>query len=265
MRILIVISACNERASLNQFLPRLFQATRDLGEECDILVVDDGSTDKTGQVARSNGCLVLRNSQNIGIGASLRRGYRKAIKGDYDVVVTMDADGQHSEEFLQPMLTELMKGAEIVKASRYDPSSERIRVPIDRDLLNVAVTAQVRIATGWEISDPLCGFWMMRRKWVEFAIKHGRQTRYGIHLEHIVKFWYLPDVRPSLVEIPHPAIYGNHGTQALLTRQYSPDNQEDRVERFGTHALHLLQALDDVNRLKPGVAETEMAQRRGFK
>ncbi len=262
MKMLVVIAACNEGPSLNQFLPRLKQVTNSLPVSCDVLLVDDGSSDNTGKIARKHGCMVLRNSVNRGIGSSLRRGYRKALKDGYDVVATMDADGQHNEKFLLPMLKEIRRGKDIVIASRYHPKSERVNVPLDRDLLNVAVTAQIRIVTGWKVTDPLSGFWMMKQRCLEFAIKHGRQTRYGIHLEHLVKFWYLAKPRPFLSEIAHPAIYGNHGTLSLLTREYSPSNQEARVERFGTHALHILQAIEDVKKVRPNVVEKEMAKRR---
>ncbi len=260
---LVVIAACNEAASLDQFLPRLSYAVGNLTSlsSCDILVIDDGSSDKTAKISKSHGCMVLRNHENMGIGTSLRRGYRKAVRGDYNVVVTMDADGQHSENFLRPMLEKLKNGADIVIASRYHPDSERIQVPLDRDFLNVAVSAQMRIATGWEITDPLSGFWMMRRQCFEFALKNGNQERYGIHLENLVKFWYLAKPRPRLLEIAHPAIYGNHGSLPLLTREYSPSNKEARVERFGTHAIHILEAIEDVRKFYPEI-DQEMVQQR---
>lgn len=258
MKMLIVVAACNEAASLDCFLPRLQKVANQLS--ADVLVIDDGSQDKTSMISKKHNCMVLRNHENKGIGISLRRGYRKAVSGGYDVVATMDADGQHDENFLAVMLEKIRDGADVVVASRYHPDSERVRVPLDRDFLNIAVTAQVRVATGWETTDPLSGFWMMTRPCFEFALKHGRQNRYGIHLENWVKFWYLTP-RPKIVEIPHPAIYGNHGTLALLTREYSPSNQEARVERFGTHALHIIEAIEDVRRYYPRVDE-EMNERR---
>jgi glycosyltransferase involved in cell wall biosynthesis len=261
MKMLVVIAACNEAASLEVFLPRLQSAVLGLyihNVDTRILIVDDGSTDQTSEVASKYDCIVLRNHKNSGIGVSLRRGYREAVKGGYDVVATMDADGQHSEKYLGVMIEKIRYGADIVVASRYHPESKRVQVPLDRDLLNLAVTAQVKMVTGWRITDPLSGFWMMRRQYFEFALKYGRQTRYGIHLEHWVKFWYLTKPRPLIVEVAHPAIYGNG---SLLTRDYSPSNMEIRVERFGTHALHLLEALEDVRRLYPKVDE-EIFERR---
>ncbi|MCE9549061.1 glycosyltransferase family 2 protein [Candidatus Nomurabacteria bacterium] len=263
MKVLVVIAACNDAASLDRFLPKLSQVVKKrLSKRSRILVIDDGSSDQTYRVAKKHGCLALRNSENLGIGMSLRRGYQKAVDGGYDVVATMDADGQHDQNFLLRMIEQVENGADIAIASRYHPDSERIEVPLDRDLLNIAVTAQMRVATGWNVTDPLCGFWVMRRHCFEFALKHGRQERYGVHLEHLVKFWYLATPRPKLVEIPHPAIYGNHGTRELLTREYSPANKETRVDRFGTHALHIIEALDDVKRVLHGTVDREMSERR---
>jgi glycosyltransferase involved in cell wall biosynthesis len=263
LKILIVIAARNDARSLNSFLPMLSQAAADLPDDCDIMVIDDGSEDGTATVAAKHGCLVQNNGQNMGIGSSLRRGYCVAEEGGYDVVVTMDADGQHDERFLKPMREQLAQGADIVVASRYHPDSERFDVPLDRDLLNVSMVAQMRFVTGWEITDPLSGFWMMNRQCFQFALKHGRQTRYGIHLENLIKFWYLSEPRPKLVEIAHPAIYGSHDDRELQTRVYDSNNQEDRLARFGTHPLHILQALEDVKRILPaGTVEREMDERR---
>jgi glycosyltransferase involved in cell wall biosynthesis len=245
-RVLIIISALNDGPSLAEFLPRLKGAIVRLPERCDVLVIDDGSSDNTHAVSKQNGCIVLKNRKNLGIGTSLRRGYRMAKRRDYDVTITIDADGQHDEKFIGTMLEELRRSADIVVASRYHWNSERIGVPFDRELLNIAFRAQIQTVTGWKVTDPLCGFWAMKRKWFEFALEHGRQTRYGIHLEHLIKMWHLPKTRPKLVEIPHPAIYGNHGTSSLLTRDYSVHNREGRIERFGTHALHIIEAIEDV-------------------
>jgi hypothetical protein len=136
--------------------------------------------------------------------------------------------------------------ADIVTASRYHKDSERLGVPMDRDMLNISVVAQMRIITGWEITDPLSGFWGMTRPYFKFCLENSKQNRYGIHLENLIKLWFLCDPRPRRIEVPHPAIYTNHGTRGLLTRQYSAANQEQRVDRFGTHAIHILESLEDV-------------------
>ena len=250
-KLLIVISACNEAASLKRFLPRLVKIVKNLKVNSEILLINDGSTDATSEVAILNGCIVFDNHRNLGIGASLKLGYKKALVENFDFVITIDADGQHDEKLIPDVLNILMSNtADIVVASRYHKKSKRIGVPIDRDMLNVSVTAQMRIVTGWEITDPLSGFWGMTKPYFKFCLENGNQNRYGIHLENLIKLWFLCEPRPIRIEIPHPAIYKNHGTLELLTRDYSAANQEQRVERFGTHALHILEALDDVRAIK---------------
>jgi glycosyltransferase involved in cell wall biosynthesis len=162
LKILVIVSACNEAASLEFFLPQLLATAGSLPISANIIVIDDGSTDGTAKMARAKGCQVIMNGENLGIGASLRKGYEIAQNEGYDATVSMDADGQHDERLLPLMIDHFVRGADIVVASRYHKDSKRMGVPMDRDLLNIAVTAQIRVVTGWEVSDPLCGFWVMR-------------------------------------------------------------------------------------------------------
>lgn len=257
MNMLVIIPAKDEAISLRWFLPRLRDAIRDLGSTIDILVVDDGSTDDTADVAKECGCTVQRNPKNQGGGYSRRRGYEHAIKHEYDAAAVMDADGQHDERCL-PAVIDALEQADVVVASRYHPESQRDGVPLDRDLLNVATTAMVRSVTGWPVTDPLSGFWGIRRKVLEFLVRHSRQERYGVILEHWIKLWHLCQPRPTVLEVPHPAIYRDPAR--VLTLKYSPDNRENRVDRFGTHALHILEALDDVHRVSGNGAPASMIQ-----
>lgn len=243
MRTLIIIPAKDEAGSLRRFLPRLRHTIADLHRPIDISVVDDGSTDDTSRVAEEHGCIVQRNPENRGLGYSLRRGYQYAVDHGYDTATVMDADGQHDERCL-PVVLDSLGQADVVIASRYHPDSPRDGVPLDRDLLNVATTAMIRAVTGWPVTDPLSGFWGIRRGVLAFLTRHARLERYGTVLENLVKLWHLCNPRPTLVEIPHPAIYQDPGR--VLTRKYSEDNLEQRVDRFGTHALHILAALEDV-------------------
>ncbi|NLI14854.1 MAG: glycosyltransferase family 2 protein, partial [candidate division Zixibacteria bacterium] len=66
----------------------------------DILVVDDGSTDGTGEIAKSAGAIVVRHDSNRGKGAALKTGFAYAIEHDYEAVVTLDADGQHDPKYI---------------------------------------------------------------------------------------------------------------------------------------------------------------------
>lgn len=250
-KVLVIISACNEAVSLDVFLPKLFANITSLSGRlsvtCDVLLISDGSTDNTADVAVKHGCYVITNVHNLGIGTSLRLGYKKALDENYDFTVTLDADGQHDAALLENILQPLLEDkTDIIIASRYHKDSQRMGVPLDRDLLNISVTAQMKVVTGWDLTDPLSGFWGMTRYCFEFALNNGTQGRYGIHIENLIKFWHLCSPRPRHMEIAHPAIYKNGGTYALLTREYSPANQEERIDRFGTHAHHIVTSLMQV-------------------
>jgi glycosyltransferase involved in cell wall biosynthesis len=89
MRSIVVVPAYNESETVGQVVV-------DALEHVDhVVVVDDGSSDDTAAVARQHGATVIEHVINTGIGGALRTGYRYAIKRDYDVVVQVDADGQH--------------------------------------------------------------------------------------------------------------------------------------------------------------------------
>lgn len=88
-RIVAIIPALNAERTL----PNVVEQTRKEIEP--VLVIDDGSTDRTGDVARAAGAIVLRHEQNRGKGGALKTGFAWALANGYDGVITLDADGQH--------------------------------------------------------------------------------------------------------------------------------------------------------------------------
>ena len=105
-RVAVVVPAFNEAESIGYVLDRI--PTEVCGVETAVLVVDDGSRDGTADVAAEHGALVARHVINRGGGAALRTGYRLMVESGAEVVVTLDADGQHlpsqMERLVQPVL-----------------------------------------------------------------------------------------------------------------------------------------------------------------
>jgi hypothetical protein len=95
-RVAVVIPAYNEEDNIGQVIPRIPASV--CGIETAILVVDDGSRDRTGDIARGLGAAVARHVTNLGGGAALRTGYRLMVDSGSRIVVTLDADGQHRPE-----------------------------------------------------------------------------------------------------------------------------------------------------------------------
>jgi dolichol-phosphate mannosyltransferase len=153
MRVLTAIPVYNEEAHLE---PVLAEVLRHAG---DVLVVDDGSTDRTPELLRKfRGVQVIRHPVNRGYGAGLRSAFSRTLEGGYEGLVTLDCDGQH-EPAMVPELAAELERADIVSGSRYlkvfDPSQ---RPPEERRRINVEVTRWLNECLGLHITDAFCGF-----------------------------------------------------------------------------------------------------------
>jgi Glycosyl transferase family 2 len=122
-RIAVVVPAYNEADSVGQVLDRI--PTEVCGVPTAVLVVDDGSRDATGDVARQHGAIVARHVINRGGGAALRTGYRLMAESDAKVVVTLDADGQHLPSEMDRLVEPVLSGeVALAHGSRVLGSSE---------------------------------------------------------------------------------------------------------------------------------------------
>jgi hypothetical protein len=107
-RVGVVVPAYNEEDNIGQVLPRIPPTV--CGMEIAILVVDDGSRDRTGDIARAHGAAVARHVTNLGGGAALRTGYRLMVDSGARIVVTLDADGQHRPEEMERLVGPVADG-----------------------------------------------------------------------------------------------------------------------------------------------------------
>jgi Glycosyl transferase family 2 len=122
-RIAVVVPAYNEADSVGQVLDRI--PTEVCGVPTAVLVVDDGSRDATGDIARQHGAVVARHVINRGGGAALRTGYRLMAASGATVVVTLDADGQHLPSEMERLVEPVLSGeVALAHGSRVLGSSE---------------------------------------------------------------------------------------------------------------------------------------------
>lgn len=118
-RVLVVLPAWNEAASL----PSVLAEIRDHLPAAGVVVVNDGSSDATSAVARAHGVDVLDLPFNLGVGAAMRAGFRHALEQGYDVVVQVDADGQHDPRDVPRLLGQLGE-ADVVVGARFAGTGE---------------------------------------------------------------------------------------------------------------------------------------------
>ena len=113
-RVLVVVPAYNEAHSVAAVVAEVNAAL----PAADVLVIDDGSHDRTASVARDAGALVIRLPINLGVGGAMRAGFRFAQRSGYDAVVQVDGDGQHDATFL-PVLLAALGDADVVIGARF--------------------------------------------------------------------------------------------------------------------------------------------------
>ncbi|MCA9045031.1 MAG: glycosyltransferase family 2 protein [Planctomycetaceae bacterium] len=130
----------------------------------DILVVDDGSSDRTPLLLQEMvGISVIRHNPNQGYGGALRSAFQFAIEHDYDVLVTIDCDGQHQPQFIPEMAAAVYPPGErsydIVSGSRYLKTFDGNSLPPEeRRSINMHVNRRLESCYGLTLTDSFCGF-----------------------------------------------------------------------------------------------------------
>ncbi|MEO7127180.1 MAG: polyprenol monophosphomannose synthase [Nakamurella sp.] len=157
-RVVVIIPTYNERENLPLILDRLFAAVGGV----DVVVVDDGSPDGTGEIADKRAAAdervtVLHRTSKDGLGAAYLAGFDWALTRGYDVLVEMDADGSHAPEQL-PRLLGALAHADLVIGSRYVTGGSVVNWPARRQVLSRGANAYARMALGSRIHDMTAGY-----------------------------------------------------------------------------------------------------------
>jgi glycosyltransferase involved in cell wall biosynthesis len=147
MRISVILPAKNEAEGLRRTLPEL----RGCFPEAEVIVVDDGSTDATATVAAAHGATVLSSPYPMGNGAAIKRGARAATG---DVLIFMDADGQHDPRLAQRLLDKLAEGYDMVVGARNASG----QASVGRGAANAFYNRLASWMTGHRVADLTSGF-----------------------------------------------------------------------------------------------------------
>jgi glycosyltransferase involved in cell wall biosynthesis len=159
---LAVVPAYNEQETVG----RVIDALHEHVPAFDVLVVDDGSTDTTGDVGRSAGATVVRHPFNLGIGGAVQSGFVYASENGYDYMVQVDGDGQHCADQIPKLRSEMGTGrrVDMVCGSRFLTKEREYPAPISRRTgIHIFAFMLSRII-GQRVSDPTSGFRLYNRR-----------------------------------------------------------------------------------------------------
>jgi len=162
-RVLVIVPTYNEAENLEWVVGRL----RSAQPTVDVLVVDDGSPDGTGEIADRLAAAdahvhVLHRTEKAGLGAAYLHGFRWALSEGYDVIGEMDADGSHQPEELGRLLEALTR-ADMVIGARWVPGGSVVNWPLSREALSRGGNLYVRLLLGIKVRDATAGYRLFRR------------------------------------------------------------------------------------------------------
>jgi len=199
MKIAAVIPALNEEKAIGRVLSDL-KGRVDL-----VVVVDDGSCDKTSQVASNFGVPVLSHIINCGQGAALQTGIDYCLGKDIDIIVTFDADGQHDPGDIKTLIAPIINNqADIVLGSRFI-KKQNLGMPVLKYLVIKLAVQFDKIRTGLAITDTHNGLRAISRQAAEkIKIQQDGMAHASEILEQIAKY------QLKYIEIPVKVRYTDY-------------------------------------------------------
>jgi len=175
--IVACIPAYNEHKSIAETINKVTQYVEQ------VIVCDDGSKDGTGKIAEECGAMIIRNPTNMGKGAALKSCFKLAKKISADVVVTLDADGQHNPDDIPKMMRPIMRGeADLVIGSRYLEGSS-MDPPLYRRV-GLAVINSLGQSTMVSVKDTQSGFRAFNKKSLEL-FADSDESGFGVESEQL--------------------------------------------------------------------------------
>lgn len=158
--VLVIIPAYNEQDNIKRVVDNLIQNY----PQYDYVVVNDGSKDNTKKICIENGYNLLDLPVNLGLAGGFQAGMKYAHQMGYDYAIQFDADGQHRPEYIQPILSKMEEGYDIVMGSRFVEKKK------DRSLRMIGsrlISGAIKLTTGVKINDPTSGMRMFNKAMIK--------------------------------------------------------------------------------------------------
>ncbi len=206
LRLLVAIPCLNEAATIAEVVGEVPRAIPGIAE-VDVVVIDDGSSDDTADMAKAVGAMVIRHPRNRGVGAAFQTAVNRAVDAGYDLMVNIDGDRQFNPRDMVKLVAPVIAGeADMVTASRFIAPSSALSMPRVKLVGNHMMSFLISSLVGRKYADVSCGFRCYNRESLLKLNLHGAFTyTQETFLEFAVK-------RVEIMEVP-------------IDVAYSPDRQ----------------------------------------
>ncbi len=176
MKLVIIIPALNEEKTIVSIISGIPQRISNVSSS-EVIVVDDGSTDQTAQLARQAGAHVVQHHKNLGVGAAFQTGIDKALERGANIIVNIDADGQFNPADIPALIAPIVRGeAQFATASRFATPETVPAMPAIKLWGNRWMVRIINFLTGKHFTDVSCGFRAFTRNTAVKLTLFGRFT-----------------------------------------------------------------------------------------
>ena len=158
-RVLVIIPAYNEEGNIEKVVDNLVQNY----PQFDYVVVNDGSTDNTGNICIERGYHMIQLPVNLGLAGGFQTGMKYAYRNGYQYAIQFDADGQHLPEYIEAIRQKMKEGYDIVIGSRFVTEKKPVSM---RMLGSVLISFAIRLTTGKKVKDVTSGMRMFNREMI---------------------------------------------------------------------------------------------------
>ena len=159
MKVILIIPAYNEEESIIDTVNSIKEYNKKNKTKIDYIVINDGSTDKTGDLLKENSINHINLVYNLGIGGAVQTGYKYAYENNYDYAVQYDGDGQHDINYLNYLLEPLINNeADLTIGSRFINKSNDFKSTISRRIGIKIISLLILICTHKKVLDTTSGF-----------------------------------------------------------------------------------------------------------
>jgi len=213
---LVITPTYNEAKNIEQLIAEVLSH----GTDVHILVVDDNSPDRTGEIverlkATNDRIHLIRRPRKLGLGTAYVAGFKFALERDYDFIFEMDADFSHNPKEV-PNFLQRIDGCDIVLGSRYSNGVRVMNWPIRRLILSYTANLYTRVITGLPVRDATSGFKCFKRRVLQsIDLENIRSNGYAFQIEVVFLAWKKGF---RVCELPIVFVDRRHGVSKMSRR-----------------------------------------------
>lgn len=212
-KVLLIIPAYNEEKNILKTYQQVKNYNKMHKTNYDVIVINDGSKDKTSEICHKNNIPVVDLIHNLGIGGAVQTGYKYAYYHNYDIAVQFDGDGQHDIRYVKDIIEPIInKKADMVIGSRFVKNIDTFKSSLARRAGIKVISVFMKWTTGKKIYDTTSGFRACSKELIyDFSLSYPNEYPEPITTAEVIKKKY------EVLEVPVEMKEREGGTSSIRT------------------------------------------------